>query len=218
MTIIINMKKSYYAVKNGRVCGIYETWLECEQQIKNFSGAIFKSFSTRKEAENFINHDSKLVNNKQDINKVYIYTDGSYDVSQPEYASYGVIVVKNDKILTSFSGVVTDNYSSRNITGEVFGVIKATKWAIKHKYSTISIYHDYIGLSEWYKQTFHPKTAIAKYYVKTMQELTLQSNIDIKFIKVKSHSNDKWNEQADLLAKQALNKIYGYKFYKEKIK
>ena len=41
----------HYAVKVGRNPGIYTTWEEAEAQVKGFSGAVFKAFHTRKEAE-----------------------------------------------------------------------------------------------------------------------------------------------------------------------
>ena len=41
----------HYAVKVGRNPGIYTTWAEAEAQVKGFSGAEFKAFHTRKEAE-----------------------------------------------------------------------------------------------------------------------------------------------------------------------
>lgn len=44
-------KVKYYAVIKGRRTGIFTSWSQCEQQVKGFSGAIYKSFSTRGEAE-----------------------------------------------------------------------------------------------------------------------------------------------------------------------
>ncbi len=43
--------KKYYAVLYGRETGIFTSWAECEKQIKGFSGAVYKSFKTRGEAE-----------------------------------------------------------------------------------------------------------------------------------------------------------------------
>lgn len=43
--------KKYYAVLKGRKTGIFTSWEECEEQIKGFSGARYKSFNTRVEAE-----------------------------------------------------------------------------------------------------------------------------------------------------------------------
>lgn len=47
-------RMSYYAVARGRQVGIFKTWTECENQVKGFSGAIFKKFKTNEEAQNFI--------------------------------------------------------------------------------------------------------------------------------------------------------------------
>jgi ribonuclease HI len=41
----------YYVVWKGRQAGIFGTWAECQRQVVGFSGARFKSFPTRAEAE-----------------------------------------------------------------------------------------------------------------------------------------------------------------------
>lgn len=46
-----HMTKKYYVVWQGRKPGIYDTWAECEAQVKGAAGARFKSFKTRMEAE-----------------------------------------------------------------------------------------------------------------------------------------------------------------------
>ncbi|MBZ2057985.1 ribonuclease H1 domain-containing protein [Streptococcus sanguinis] len=38
--------------------GIYITWEEAEKQVKGFSGAVYKSFKTYIEAEEFLNSRS----------------------------------------------------------------------------------------------------------------------------------------------------------------
>ena len=47
------MKKKIYAVRKGRVPGIYDVWSETEQQVKGFKGAEYRSFTymTEKESE-----------------------------------------------------------------------------------------------------------------------------------------------------------------------
>ena len=47
-------KTKFYAVAAGRKPGIYLTWVDCERQVKGFSGARFKSFKTREEASLFV--------------------------------------------------------------------------------------------------------------------------------------------------------------------
>lgn len=44
-------KQKYYVVWKGRKQGIFTSWLECESQVKGFVGARYKSFESRKEAE-----------------------------------------------------------------------------------------------------------------------------------------------------------------------
>lgn len=44
----------YYAVRRGFRPGIYTTWGECDEMVRGFSGAVFKAFRTREEAERFI--------------------------------------------------------------------------------------------------------------------------------------------------------------------
>ena len=41
----------YYAVFNGRKTGIFSSWQECEEQVTGLSGALYKSFKTKGEAE-----------------------------------------------------------------------------------------------------------------------------------------------------------------------
>ena len=48
------MSKYYYAVKSGKIPGIYFTWKDCESQVRGYSGAIYKKFTTIGEAEDFI--------------------------------------------------------------------------------------------------------------------------------------------------------------------
>lgn len=45
----------YYAVRKGRVTGIFTSWDETSKQVNGFSGAEYKSFNTVKEAEDYLN-------------------------------------------------------------------------------------------------------------------------------------------------------------------
>lgn len=44
-------KQKFYVVWKGRETGIFRSWKECEEQIKGFDAARYKSFETEKEAE-----------------------------------------------------------------------------------------------------------------------------------------------------------------------
>eukprot|EP00934_Nitzschia_sp_Nitz4_P004842 Nitzschia sp. Nitz4//scaffold27_size158506//132088//133248//NITZ4_002620-RA/size158506-snap-gene-0.205-mRNA-1//1//CDS//3329545548//4832//frame0 len=47
-------KKKYYAVAVGRKVGVFDTWDECKEQTNGFSGAVFKSFGSKGDAEGFV--------------------------------------------------------------------------------------------------------------------------------------------------------------------
>jgi ribonuclease HI len=43
--------QKFYVVWKGRRPGVFDTWAECQQQIAGFSGAEYKAFARREEAE-----------------------------------------------------------------------------------------------------------------------------------------------------------------------
>ena len=42
------MAGKFYAVKEGRNIGIFESWIDCKKQVDGYSGAKYKSFKSRK--------------------------------------------------------------------------------------------------------------------------------------------------------------------------
>jgi ribonuclease HI len=46
-----NKKQKYYVVWHGHTPGIYSSWEHCQVQVKNYPNAIYKSFSSKEEAE-----------------------------------------------------------------------------------------------------------------------------------------------------------------------
>ena len=90
----------FYAVKIGKNPGIYNSWSECQQQVNGFKGAIFKSFKTKEEADNFINgEDNKKVASIDNLNEneCVAYVDGSFKKDTGEY-SFGCVLFHNGKI------------------------------------------------------------------------------------------------------------------------
>ena len=54
------MAKKIYAVRKGFIPGIYNTWDECKEQVTGFSGAEYKSFSSKEEADVYMNGESSV--------------------------------------------------------------------------------------------------------------------------------------------------------------
>ncbi|KAG6360238.1 hypothetical protein INS49_011294 [Diaporthe citri] len=44
-------EQRYYAVRAGKIPGVYMSWAECQAMTNGFAGANYKSFSTREEAQ-----------------------------------------------------------------------------------------------------------------------------------------------------------------------
>ncbi|KAJ5032928.1 uncharacterized protein L3040_009517 [Drepanopeziza brunnea f. sp. 'multigermtubi'] len=55
----------YYAVRAGKVPGVYMTWLECQKQITGFRGSSHKSFFSEKEALDFVAGKSGSANGEE---------------------------------------------------------------------------------------------------------------------------------------------------------
>lgn len=58
-------KKKYYAVKVGLTPGIYETWGECEANVKGYPKADYKGFTTLEEAKMYLG--AEAINNQMEI-------------------------------------------------------------------------------------------------------------------------------------------------------
>ena len=216
------MAGKFYAVRVGRTPGIYNNWDDCKAQIDGFSGATYKSFKTAAEAAEFMGwgespKQSSFVaeNEKADKNidiscdnienndlENVAYVDGSYNVATGEF-SYGVVMFHNGEEITfnkSFSD--PELASMRNVAGEIKGAEAAMEYAYKNGMKTLTIYHDYEGISKWPLKQW----AANKEGTKAYQEFynNIKEYVDIKFVKVKGHSGDKYNDLADKLAKEAL--------------
>ena len=74
------MSNKYYAVKVGKAAGIYTNYSDCLKQVRGVSGAVYKSFKNRKDAEDFINHQQVTFKNVDEFNQadfdVLVHTDG----------------------------------------------------------------------------------------------------------------------------------------------
>lgn len=191
-------KKKFYAVKKGYQTGVFLTWAECQKQTQGFKGALFKSFPTQAEAENYLNEQPTVTISEQADNRYYIYVDGSY--INGEY-SWGMAIFHHGQLIETYNGKGTSPEASElhNVAGEIQGAIEATKWAIAHD-EKIVICHDYIGLSEWATGNWKTNKELTKAYAQFMKpHLNL-----VTFKKVAGHTGVSGNELADKLAKQAL--------------
>ena len=200
-------KKSFYAVKKGNKTGVFSSWEECQEAIKGFSCAEYKGFYTLEEAEAYLNGENiyfEVV--KKDIEEGYIvaYTDGTYNDQTQEYA-YGVCIIneKLEEITLCDKLKYAGFLSNQNIAGEVFAVLTALDWAVSNGYEKIKIYHDLEHISKWASGEYTANSDVAKFFVKKLDD-KYKGVIEVKYEKVKGHSNNPYNNKAHGLAKSAI--------------
>lgn len=193
------MGKKYYAVKAGKETGIYTSWDACKAQVHGYAGALYKSFPSLAEANRYMEDTSEAkisMAAKQD-NQYRIYVDGSY--CQNAYG-WGFAAYLGERLVHTANGRGADEANIHNIAGELEATIQAVQWAKAKDIQPITIYHDYIGISEWAEKRWKTNNEITKAYALFMQQhLTW-----VHFQKVAGHTGVEGNELADQLAKQAL--------------
>ena len=188
----------YYAVKKGRNPGIYTSWDSCLKEVKGFSGAVYKSFKSKEDALAFLNEEEKKI--EVDAETVIAYVDGSFNLPEKTYGA-GVVLIKDGEE-EYFKKAYTDSfYTHRNVAGEVKASELAINLAIEKGYKKIIIYHDYQGIKSWADGDWKTNNDLTKSYKAFINEK--RKAIEIGFVKVKGHSNDKYNDLADRLAKDA---------------
>lgn len=189
----------YYAVRAGLVPGVYETWEECKKNVMGYKGADYKSFSSLEAAKAYVNNEVKEV----DVLEPTAYVDGSFNVNTGEY-SFGAVLIIDNKIYRFKKAFQPDEYSSsRNVAGELRGASFIINYAVKMGISKLHLFYDYQGIEKFYDGTW----AVSKELTGLYQEFanSIKNKIEIVFHKVKSHSNDYYNDMVDKLAKEALN-------------
>lgn len=221
-------KQKYYAVKNGKIKGVYLTWKDCQSMVIGYPNAVYKSFEDPHEAMDFlvgektsVKKDKKLDKAEdiedevldKDIDENYeftidkdtieAYVDGSFDASQKKYGSGGVLI-KNGKVIDSFSkeGKNLDSVSMRNVAGEIEASMYAMQYCVDNAYSKLVLYFDYNGIEKWCTGEWKANKKGTKNYKKFYDEIS--DKLEVKFVKVKAHTGIEYNEMADKLAKESI--------------
>lgn len=193
------MKQKYYAVMDETNKLIYTSWAEVQEILPHLKKPKYKSFSTREAAECYLRGEAEPI-------PVYTeptaYIDGSYD-NQSEAYSFGGVLLWENKEYHFKKKYEKDEYSAmRNVAGEIKGAGFILQYAIHKGIKRLHIYYDYEGIEKWYCGQWQAKSPIAVEYVKYAQ--TIRDKIEVVFHKVKSHTNNHYNDLADRLAKKAL--------------
>ncbi len=218
--------KKFYAVKKGRITGIFSTWDDCKTSVNGFPGAVYKGFATLAEAKEYMGGVGQGIVDRENTFKAQIsggmkaqsvsdkvdipaegallsYVDGSYENSIKKYSFGCVFILSDGKIYTEYgNGDDPKSLQHRNVTGEMLGAMYAVKTAMFNGYKAIEIRYDYQGIEKWVTGEWRSKTELTQKYAASMLEWG--KRIAITFTKVEAHTNVKYNELADKLAKKGL--------------
>lgn len=219
-------KQKYYAVKNGKIKGIYLTWKDCQKMVTGYPNAIYKSFEDPYEAIEFlvgiktkkdlredieeeknskkkISEENSSIDFNIDENTIEAYVDGSFDLTKKLYGSGGVLI-KNGEIVGTFSqkGENIENISMRNVAGEIEASMYAMQYCLDNGYKNLILYFDYNGIEKWCTGEWKANKNGTKEYKQFYDRI--REKLQVKFVKVKAHTGIEYNEMADKLAKESI--------------
>ena len=216
----------YYAIAKGVNIGIFNTWEECKANTNGYSGAIFKKFAIKKEAENFL-LDFDIGNSVFDAD-YYVYTDGSCINNGKENAIAGIGIYFGENDVRNVSQRVIGKQSNNTgelgaiyhlydiiesdiLSGKKIGIVSDSRYAI----ICATTYGKKNDDKEWKKDI--PNKEI----VKKIFEL-YKDKSNIKFFHIMAHTGKMdihsiGNDGADKLANKAIGLDECYeKLYKDK--
>lgn len=204
------MGKKVYAVRKGRKTGVFDTWAECQRQTTGFSGAEFKSFTTREGAEAYLAcedgedvfTESQGTEALEGEGTMTAYVDGSFDKLSGDFSCGMVVLYQGQEKLFCHRFCDRELAQMHNVAGEIKGAEAAMRFAVANQIKHLVIYHDYEGIAKWCNGAWKANKEGTKAYQAYYK--SIRSTLNIEFVKVKGHSNDHYNDMADALAKQAL--------------
>ena len=227
-------KKNFYAVKRGRLTGLFSTWDECKQQVDGFSGAVFKGFPTEEEARAWLSDvpetvpplsndakttkptphtDSPTAAEDESPADYMIYTDGSCLRNPDGPGGYAAVILSmQDGEVQEISG---GEPSTTNNRMELCAGIEALRAIPPH--STVDFYTD----------SQYMKNAFTNYWLRNwkrngwrtatgepVKNQDLWCALDeafslhtVRFHWVKGHAGNRWNERCDELARNEAAKF-----------
>ncbi|MBP3204331.1 MAG: ribonuclease H family protein [Lachnospiraceae bacterium] len=216
------MAKKFYAVKTGKVPGIFEDWASCKASVDGFPNAEYKGFATLVEAEAYLGikeadpaaseagtaAKKEMPPYETIPGRLLVYVDGSYHDGLKKYAFGCVFLLPGQEIRIAYgNGDNPQSLQHRNVTGEMLGAMYAVKTAMKNGYREIELCYDYEGIEKWVTGAWRSKTELTQKYAQSMREWG--KSIQIFFTKVEAHSNVAYNELADQTAKRGLTEGNG---------
>lgn len=210
--------KKFYAIAVGRKPGIYEVWSSAQAQVQGYSGAVFKGFATREEAQRWLANPTcasaagkrnspaapALGDTSPQDGEVTIYTDGGARYN-PGPGGYGIVQVYQG-VRKELSGGYRHTTNNRM---ELMGCIVALR-QLEHRDRPVTLYSDssYVvnGISKGWAKNWRKKGWLKSDKQPAVNSdlwaelLDLVDGLNITFKWVKGHAGHPMNERCDELA------------------
>lgn len=192
----------FYAIRqiNGETVNeILTSWDECKAKV-NGVRAEYKSFKTKQEANDYLGayvEEEKEEDVLSNPNNHIYYVDGSY---LNDVIGWGFVYIKDKTPITKMcGGILPTKGTSRNITGELESAKMAIRHAISNGLEEIYIVNDYQGISSYVTGAWKPDKQESKDYTNWVN--SVKDKIKLKFVKVKGHTDNLFNDMVDEMAK-----------------
>ncbi|MBN1651127.1 MAG: ribonuclease H family protein [Bacteroidales bacterium] len=157
-------KKKYYTVWKGHKRGVYESWPDCQKQIKGYEGAVYKSFASLEMAQNALNGNptdflKRSAKEVYDKSAAYAMRANNTEI---EWNSLSVdAACSGNPGILEYQGVDTKSgirlfhlgpfpEGTVNI-GEFLAIIHALAY-LKKQNSTLTVYTDSITALSWLRK------------------------------------------------------------------
>ena len=196
-------KKKYYAVRQGYVPGIYDSWDECKAQVDGYPKAEYKSFANRPSAERYMDGIDVNKSFQVDDSKPYAFVDGSFNTETGVFGYGGFLRYDGNEVIIQGHSSDAEKASMRNVAGEIEGSLAAMRKAKSLGLTSLNIYYDYQGIESWANGSWKAKNPATRDYAKQVEQFKADG-LNLSFVKVTGHTGVPGNEKADKLAKQAV--------------
>ncbi|PMD72094.1 ribonuclease H family protein [Companilactobacillus nuruki] len=228
--------QKYYAVRRGKKPGIYLTWPECKAQVDGFTGARYKSFTDKSQAQAFLEGSdsySKPVtkkNNKpkvSDINDydVVVYTDGGSrnhgnykggHVKTTDKAAWAYHISNHDQTYEGTGGEFGATNNRMEIMGLIQSIIRLNELKINQQNTIFVLDSQYVlnaitknWLAGWRKRGYKKADGSVPVNVELWKELDklLPTVTNKTFEWTKGHATNVGNNRVDELLNETMDKM-----------
>lgn len=149
-------KQRYYVVWKGRKTGVFHSWAECEAAIKGYSGAEYKAFDSRVEAERALANGYEAHKGRPASSQKWLFA-----VEKPMLPSIAVdAACSGPPGPLEFQGVETETgkpifrhgpfADGTNNVGEFLAIVEAMKW-LDERGHPWPVYSDSANAIGWVK-------------------------------------------------------------------